>query len=164
MQTIIHWNKSFFSNTYNLFSKGQLLGQLKENTLSQTATGELNGIKYIFKTKGFLKQHTEIIDAINGNRIGEITYNNWMTKATLFTRDNSSFWRYDNIWNTRWSIFDTKGLEIKYTGSSSKGQIISNTDDALLLLSGLFVINYYWQTTIVVLVAVFVPIMVSVSH
>jgi hypothetical protein len=164
MQTVIKWNKSFLSSTYNLFSNGEIIGQLKENVFSQTAYGDINGKKYIFRTKGFLKQHTEIIDANDGHHVGEIAYNSWMTKATLMTHNKSSFWRYDNVWNTRWRIFDSQGLEIKYAGNSSKGQIISNTDDPLLLLSGLFVTNYYWQTTVAVIIAISVPIWASVIH
>jgi hypothetical protein len=38
--------------------------KLKDKTFSQTVNGELNGKEYTFKTKGFIKQHTEIIDSL----------------------------------------------------------------------------------------------------
>ena len=164
MQTNLIWKKGLFSNLYSIYSNGELIGKLKDKTFSQTANGEFNGKEYKFKTKGFLKQHTEIIDSLENKVIGEITYNNWMTKATISVNSKKISWKYNNIWNTKWSLFDTEGINIKYSGSSTKGQIDSNVDDALLILSGLFVTNYYWQMTIAVLVAVFVPIWTTVLN
>ena len=164
MQTSLRWKKGLFSSTYCIYSNDQLIGKLKDKTFSQSADGELNGKKYTFKTKGFFKQRTEIRNDKDNKVIGEITYNNWMTKATLLILNKKTNWKYDNLWNTKWSIFDSEGLKIKYTGSSTRGQIDSNTDDDLLLLSGLFVTNYYWQMTIVVLIVVFVPIWITVLN
>jgi hypothetical protein len=158
MQTNLKWEKNFFSDLYCIYSNGQQVGILKDKTFSQTANGELNGKKYTFKTKGFFKQHTEIIDHIENKVIGEITYNNWMTKATILVDNKTIYWQYDNLWNTKWSIFNSEGIKIHYSGSFTSGQIDSNIEDALLLLSGLYVTNYYWQMTAAVLVAVFVPI------
>ena len=162
MQTKLKWKKGIFSNTYNIYFQDQIIGKLKNNSLSQITRGELNGKKYNFITKGFLNKQTEIHDTVNNKVIGTITYNGWMTKATLSILDNKINWKYDNIWNTKWSIFDSDGIEIKYSGSSLKGQINSNTDDDLLLLSGLFVINYYWQITIIIIIIASIPIWTSV--
>lgn len=162
METKLKWKKNFFSNLYGIYSNGQQIGQLKDKPFSQTANGEFNGKEYIFKTRGFLKQHTEIIDSSENKVIGQITYNNWMTKAIISIDNKTINWKYDNLWNSKWSIFNSEGINIKYSGSSSSGQIDSNIDDALLLLTGLFVTNYYWQITVAVLVAVFVPIWTTV--
>lgn len=162
MQSKLKWRKNFFSNLYSIYSNGQKIGILKGKTFSQTSNGELNGRKYTFKTKGFFKQHTEIIDDSENKVIGEITYNNWMTKATISVDYKKNNWKYDNLWNTKWSVFNTEGIDIKYSGSSTSGQIDANTDDSLLLLSGLFVTNYYWQMTIVVVIAVFAPVWTTV--
>jgi len=164
MEIKLRWGKKFFSNLYVIYSNGQQIGKLKDKSFSQTANGELNGKEYIFKTKGFFKQHTEIIDSSENKVIGEITYNNWMTKATIAVNNKTTNWKYDNLWNSKWSIYNSEGINIKYSGSSSSGQIDSNIDDALLLLTGLFVTNYYWQMTVAVMVAVFVPIWTTVSR
>jgi len=50
--------------------------------------------------------------------------------------------------------------QISYNSTSCTGQIQSNTDNELLILSGLFVANYYLQMTLVVLLIVFIPILV----
>ena len=70
-------------------------------------------------------------------------------------------WKYENFWNTKWSVFNPEGINIEYSGSMTRGKIDSNVDDALLLLSGLFVPNYYWQMTMVALLAVFIPLWIN---
>lgn len=162
MKNYFQWKKSLLSSTYSIYSNEQIIGRLESKTFSQSAIGELNGKEYTFKTKGLLNQNTEIIDTKENKVIGEITYNTWMTKATISVSNQSVNWKYDNMWNSKWSLFDQEGTEIKYAGSSTKGTIESNSDDALLLLCGLFVTNYYWQMSVAVIVAVFVPIYTSV--
>ena len=156
------WKKGFFSNNYTLYQNGEMIGDLREKSFSQTAVAELNGKGYLFRTKGFLKQHTEIIDSSTKQVIGDISYNNWKNKATISGRNKTVSWNYTNFWNTKWSLADKDGTKINYAGSSTKGQIESNTDDALLILSGLYVTNYYWQMSVAIMVAVFVPIWASV--
>ena len=158
MQTKLKWKKNYFSNLYIIYSNGKQIGKLKDKTFCQTANGELNGKEYTFKTKGFFKQHTEIIDNLENKVIGVITYNNWMTKATISIDNKTINWKYDNSLNTKWSVFNSEGIKIQYSSSCISGQIDSNIDDALLLLSGLYVTNYYWQMTVIILVAVFIPI------
>jgi hypothetical protein len=158
MKINLIWKGGLFSNSYSIYSKGELIGKVKNRTFSQTAIGELDSKEYQFKTKGFLNQHTEIIDNLEKKVIGEISYKSWMTKATISVNSKTISWKYTNIWSTKWSLFDSEGINIKYSGSSAKGQIDSNVDDALLILSGLVVTNYYWQMSIGLLVAVFVPI------
>ena len=164
MKTNLRWEKEIFSSTYSIYSGNRLIGKLKDKTFSQSADGELNGKEYIFMTKGLFKQHTEILDKAENKVIGEITYNTWMTKASLSFNNKKADWKYDNLWSSKWSIFDSEGIEIKYSGLSRKGQIESNSNDPLLLLSGLFVTNYYRHMTVIVLVAVFVPIWATVLN
>lgn len=161
MKTNYSWTKGLFSNLYSIYSNGALVGNLKDKSFSQTAQGKVNGKEYIFKTKGFLKQYTEIIDSSENRIIGEITYNNWKTKATISLNNKTINWKYDNAWNTKWSLFDSTGVLMNFSGSSSKGQINSNVDDELLILAGLFVTNYYWQTTTAVIIAALIPIWIS---
>ena len=158
MQTNFNWKKGIFSDTYRVYSNNQQVGELKNKTFSQSSTGEINGKSYTFKTKGFFKQHTEIIDNSDNSVIGEIAYNNWMTKAFLSIREVKHTWKYENAWNTKWSIYESDKAVISYKGSSTGGKIESDIDHDLLLLTGLYVTNYYWQMTVVILVAVLVPI------
>jgi len=161
MQNKYHWKKGIFSDTYRVYSHNQQTGELRNRTFSQSADGEINGKRYTFRTKGFFKQHTEIIDHSDHSVVGEITYNSWMTKAFVILNGRKYTWKYQNIWNTRWSIFGNGNVDITYKGTSTGGQIEAATDDDLLLLTGLYVTNYYWQATLLVLVAVFVPIIAA---
>ena len=154
MNTILNWEKGILVSRYKIYSEGNFVGSLKENSWSNSAEGELNGKKYSFKTKGILKQETQIIDSDN-NIIGEITYNTWMTKAQIKIQNKAINWKYDNLWSSKWSLSSSEGIEINYSGSSTKGEIESNTGDELILLSGLFVTNYYWQLTFIVIVVLF---------
>lgn len=163
MQTNLTWKKGVFSNLYKIYSNGEQIGNLKDKSFSQSCVGVLDNKEYIFQTKGFFKQKTQIFDAAENKTVGEINYNDWMTKATITINDKTINWKYDNLWNTKWSIFNSEGINIKYSGSSTGGQIETNIDDALLLLSGLFVTNYYWQMTIAILVAVFIPIWTTMN-
>ena len=154
METILNWKKGIFKSSYKIYSGENFVGSLKENSWTNSAEGELNGKKYSFKTKGILKQETQIIDSDN-NIIGKITYNTWMTKAQIEIQNRIINWEYDNLWMSKWSLLSSEGIEIKYSGSSRKGVIESNTGDELILLSGLFVTNYYWQMTFVLMFLLF---------
>ncbi len=160
MKTNLSWKKGVFSNLYKVYSNDQQIGKLKDRTLSQTANGELNGKEYTFKTKGFFKQSTEIIDCAESKVIGRIKYNSWMTKAVISVNGKTINWKYDNLWQTRWRIFNSEGIEIKFSSSLSNGQIESNIDDGLLLLTGLFIINYH-QAAIVGFTAAFASAMLT---
>ena len=160
----LRWKKGLLSGNYSIYEGNRQIGELKDNVFSKKANGQINGKSFTFRTSGFFQQRTRIYDDSNNQMLGEISYNNWMTKATLSTYDKVTNWKYNNVWNTKWSLSGQDGTQVHYAGSSNKGRIESNTDDDLLLLSGLYVTNYYWQMTLVVLVAVFVPLWSSVNN
>jgi hypothetical protein len=160
MITTFTWSKGIFSNLYQIYSNGELVGNLKNKSFTQSSKGILNGKEYIFKTNGFFKQSTDIINFSDNKVIGRIEYSNWMTKAVISINNNTFYWKYDNIWNTKWTIFNSNGTLMSFKGSSTSGQIESNLDDAPLLLSGLFVTNYYWQISATIMIVVLIPIMV----
>ncbi|HKL09286.1 MAG TPA: hypothetical protein VJ896_10970 [Bacteroidales bacterium] len=161
MYNSYHWKKRIFSDTYRVYSLNQQTGELRNRTFSASADGEINGKRYTFRTKGFFKQQTEIIDHSDHSVVGKITFNSWMTKAYITINGREYTWKYQNVWNTRWSISGNGVGHITYKGTSTGGQIETSTDDDLLLLTGLYVTNYYRQTTLLVLVAVFVPIIAA---
>lgn len=164
MQQKIRWKKKPFTNSYSIYSNNQLIGKLNERTFSQTANGEFEDKKYIFRTSGFINKHTSITDRDRNRIIGVISFGNWMTKATLSINNKTYYWRYDNFFSTSWRIYNAEGIMIKYTGYSTGGQIDTNTDDPILLLSGLFVNNYFMEMTIIVIAAVLIPIWIAVIN
>ncbi len=155
------WKKGTFSDTFKIYANDRQTGKLKNTTFSRTATGEINGKSYTYKTKGLFRQHTEIVDNADGSVIGKISYNDWMTKAFLVIDKKEYTWKYDNAWNTKWSINAADQMLIKYKGSSGGGEIEQDIDDDFLLLTGLFVTNYYWQATLFILIIVFSILILS---
>ncbi len=54
--------------------------------------------------------------------------------------------------------FDSNGSLLNFSGAFTKGRIEAIEDSELLVLIGLFEINYYWQSYLVILIIVFLPI------
>lgn len=160
MKTILIWKRGMFKNIYEIYSNNSLIGRLKGNTWSSSAEGEINNKKYHFKTKGFLKQNTQILDPENGFVIGTIVYNTWMTKASIEFTNGIANWKYDNIWNTKFSVIDKEGNQIRYHGSSLNGSIEFDNQNDLLTLTGLYLTNYYWQMSVILIVCL-LPIWIT---
>jgi len=164
MNTTLYWKRGTFSSTCRISSDEGIIGELASYTFKQTAEGVLRDKRYLFRTKGLFKQETQIIDGESEQLIGKITYSSMMSKATIELKDRTINWKYDNAWQTRWSLYDNLGIYMKFAGRHSSGTIEYEEADDLLVLTGLFVTNYYQQAMIAVIVAVFIPIWVSVIN
>jgi hypothetical protein len=158
MKTTLIWKKGLFNKTYRIYSNNSPIGKLVERTWSSSADGEINNKKYQFKTQRFFKQKTQIIDTENNSVIGTIVYNIFMTRATIEYLGQKAYWKYSNIWNTQFSITDLGGNKISYRGTSFNGKLEFNQPNDLLVLTGLFVTNYYWQLSVATLIIIFIPI------
>ena len=158
MKKNLTWSKGLFTSIYQIYSNGKQLGNLIDKPFSRTIKGKFNGKEYLFQNSGFFNQYTEIVDCSDNKVIGGIEYNSWRSKAIVSVNGRKYNWKYDNLWSTQWSLSDSDGISVRFNSSTTKGQIDSNTDDGLLVLSGLFIKNYYLQTVfIVILVAVIIP-------
>ncbi len=159
MKNNFTWSNGLFSSLYQIHSNEQQLGRLINRPFSRTTKGSFEGKDYLFRNTGFFHQKTEIVDCSDNKVIGEIEYNSWRSKATMSVNGRTYKWKYDNIWTTQWSLSDSGGVSVRFNSSTTRGQIDADTDDGLLLLSGLFVKNYYLQTAfVVILVAVIIPV------
>ena len=164
MNSIIHWKKPIFNNASSIYSADGKIGELTENQWKQTAEGELNNRKYSYRTRGFINQLTEIVDPASKDIVGKIEYNTWKSSATITYLDQSFHWKYDNPWQTRWSITDKLGVSTNFQGNQLKGSIEGPDLSEFLVLTGLFITNYYIQSTIVIMVAIFVPIITTLTN
>ncbi len=140
---ILCWKKRLLGSKYNIYLNEKLVGNLMDRTFSQSGDGEFKNRKYSFRTYGLLTQKTEIIDHETSEIIGNINYNAWMNKAQLTINNEILYWKYEDWMNTRWSISNAEGVQVKYFGSLTKGNIESTIDDGILVLTGLFITNYY---------------------
>jgi hypothetical protein len=151
MKTSLHWKKGIFKSSYEIFSGDLPIGNLRPDTWSSNGQGELNGKKYTFEAKGFFNLETLISTPGSNMPIGKITYNSWKTKAIIEYGNKTFNWKYENLWNTKWSISDSDGILMRFSGSLTKGVIELEVQDELLILSGLYITNYFWQISSVVI-------------
>lgn len=158
MRNNFTWSKGLFSSLYQIYSNAKQHGSLVDKPFSRTTKGLFNGKEYLFRNTGFFNHRTEIVDCSDNKVIGGIEFNSWRSKATIIVNGSKYSWKYDNFWNSQWSISGTNGLSVKFNSSTTNGHIDAATDDGLLILSGLFIKNYYLQAAfIVILVAVIIP-------
>lgn len=163
METLLTWKKGFFKSAIEIYSGEQLLGRIKDKNWSQESEGELNGKKFRFVTKGFFKPYTLIFDSSTSSELGKINYNGWGNKATLELSGNIYNWKYLNTWGSKWILSDSSGNQISYKGSNSKGEISSSTFNEILILSGLFIRDYFWQMVSVVFI-VLLPVFIASAN
>ena len=150
MSTRFHYKKKVFSTTFRIFSDEMQIGSLYEQAFRQSAEGEMEQKKFTFKTRGTLKPETEILDLHTEASLGKIYFTTGMTEATIQLNDRKILWKFENVGQTRWSIFDPNGNQIKYRGSITRGNIDCVEPSELLVLAGLFIASFYWQMTIVI--------------
>jgi hypothetical protein len=164
MKTILNWKKGIFRSTYEIYSQDNPVGYLNEKSWGQSSVGEINGEKYRFKTKGVFKQETQIFKGEDDTPAGKISYNSWMTKAKVEYSGKVYSWSLDNMWSTKWSLHDSDGFFINYACSSSSGTIESDFQHNFLILAGLFIRNFYMQTSAVVMMVALLPIWINILN
>jgi hypothetical protein len=142
MEKLISWKRGIFSKTYTFYSNNLVIAFLKIGSWSNNAKVSIKEKEYEFITKGFFKQETSIIDNKTSSIVGTIIYNSWKSKAIIKLVDGSEYnWQYTNFWHTKWSL----NKDLYFVNYSFKGEIVSYIPDDLLILSGVFISNYYSQ-------------------
>ncbi len=153
------WKSNFFSSNYRIFEDEQEIGYLKEKTFRNTAKAQLRDTGLKFRKKGFFKDETEIFDLASDEKRGQILYNGWGSKASFMLNGQNYTLKYTNIWNTKWTVYDESGEAIiNYNSSTFSGKIETDETDEALLLTGLFVHNYYVQISLFMMVVIVVVI------
>lgn len=161
MTNLLTWKSSIFSRTYRIYEKEELIGHLTNQPVSYKANGEIDGKKYFFNTKGFFKQRVEIIDPETNQPIGDIEFGLLHTSAKIRIKDKTVLWKYDNLLNTKWSIKDAQAGSLHFSGSSTKGKIEGINPNRLLILSGLFVTNYFWHMGALIIAIALLPMLIK---
>lgn len=152
MQNILHWQKGLFQCSFQLLANDQTVGKLKDSEFTRTAHGQLNHTELVFRSCEGLHSHAEILDPLNRQVIGKIRFNPWYPKATISYGGQTYTWKFSNIWETRWKVYNEAGVNLSFQGWSGKGKVLTNQDqeDALVLIS-LYISNYYWRMTAIYL-------------
>jgi hypothetical protein len=158
METILNWKKGLFKSIYEIYAGTVLVGYLNEKTWTESSHGELYGERFLFRTRGILKQETRVFNNEDNTPVGMITYNSWMTKARIEYSGKIYYWKFDNLWCTSWTLYNDEGLYVKCRRNSSKGKIEYDSENNFLVITGLYINNYYWQTSAVLLFTIFFPL------
>ncbi len=157
MERLLTWRKGVFDSNYQLYTNGEIKGSLIFSSLKNNARG-IALKNYYFTTEGFLNPVTKIRDE-NHHEVGTITYNSWKLKATVaFNNLEHASWAYTNSWLSQWTITNHRDKQIIFHSSTGAGTAQSNNDDELLLLSGLFIREFFSRALILIFIAVFVAI------
>lgn len=155
----ISWKKGPFSSKYRLYDHNEELGDFRQPVFFGSPTGNMDGTRLRFKKKGIFSSETEITDLNSNECIGSVKFNAWGNKAEITLNNKKYDWKYDNFWNTKWSISENQHQLIRYKSSTSRGQIESLTDSRALLLCGLYVHNRY--LTLMIIIAVSTAVILS---
>lgn len=106
----------------------------------------MNGKAFEFRNSGIINLKTEVTEKVTGKLVATIRYNSFQTKATIDTDERRLLWKSKNLIGSKWEMENSRGERIIYKGFNQKGVIETETEDEMLLLTGLFARNYYWQS------------------
>ncbi|QBQ42298.1 hypothetical protein E2P86_14545 [Sphingobacterium psychroaquaticum] len=142
-QETYSWKNNIWGTRINLYQDKTLLGKMKNFTFKPTSEVILGDEKYHFETKGLFEQYTRIVDK-EGRIVGDIDYGAWSNKATVQLFDKKYFWKADDWMRLRWRLVDDKGVALDIQSSyAGKGEIRSEGGSELLLMTGIFLQNYF---------------------
>lgn len=151
------WHKGFFDSNYQLFAKGEIKGSLVFSSWKNNARGIAKN-NYYFTSEGFLNPVTYIRNEQH-EQIGVIHYNLWKLTASLNLQSGEqASWRFTNSWLSQWTITNFTDKTIQYHSNNPNGTATSNTDDELMLLSGLFICGFFVRAFLIVLMIFVIPI------
>ena len=157
MSVFLTWNKGFFDSNYQLFENGQITGSLLFDNWKSEAKGMSLTTNISFKTEGFLSAKTNILNDKN-QIIGVINYESCQTKATITMTSGEIFgWSFTNSWLSNWVITDFKDKNISYKSNSGNGIISSSATDETMLLTGIFIREFYARILVVIVFLFIVP-------
>lgn len=158
----LNWKKPLLGCSFKLFSNKIEVGQLKDSEFSKSAFGTLNDQNLKFTKKSHFHSRTEIRDIAANEIVGKISFNSWYPKAKIEYKGQVAIWKFRNIWETRWGLSNNQGLNLAFTGHAHKGSVkLTEANDALVL-AGLYVSNYYWRLS-AVLVSCVLPLFLFIN-
>lgn len=170
---------------FNDFDNINKVGQLKDDSWITQSTGELNSNKFVFKSPGLFSNKTDIFKVDLNNykeeKVGEIEFNTWRSKAQINIYNQNFNYEYTNIWNTKFKIanineiivitgenkslssninIEDKSNEYQNLGDFDNKQISYYEIADVLSLSSLYINNYF---TYIILFIIFMTVIISSS-
>ncbi len=161
MKRSINWTRDLISGTHRIFSYGLQIGTIIKRPFSQVTMGDINGKSYVFIPRGFFGHRVSILEEGSGVNIGYIQYNSWMTRAEISIMGVKYNWRYTNITTTRFTI-NGSNVDIDFANGVRRGSLVTNCDNDILHLTGIFTINYYAQLSFASLLIILLPVWIVI--
>ncbi|RYG16661.1 MAG: hypothetical protein EOO07_12785 [Chitinophagaceae bacterium] len=162
MQRLLTWRKGLFDSNYQLYTNSEIKGSLIFSSWKNNARG-IALKNYYFTTEGFLNPVTKIRDE-NHNEIAKINYNSWKLKATLTFKDlEHASWSFSNGWLSEWTITNHRDKQIHYQSSAGTGVVHSDNEDELMMLSGLFIREFFSRALLIIILVIVVPMIARAS-
>jgi len=119
-------------------------GWLLRHPGAATSEARLKQSEYLFIAKGNFKQETYIHDKYTKELLGLITFNSLRTRADIRLVDNKLYrFRYVLPWMTAWNITYNQRIMVAFQSRWNKGVIEAKTDEEVLVLTGLYIRNFY---------------------
>ncbi|MEJ2596400.1 MAG: hypothetical protein P8100_15030 [bacterium] len=156
-----YWKNKFPGYTSLIYRDGKQVGYLNVNGFTKNAEGELEGRKFRFNNRGLFRQETLVLDGDRSSELATISHNGWLSTATITYGNKHVSWKYQNIWHTRWMMSDNGDMKIENVGSPYSGNLVSDVDDPLLVLTGIYISNSFRLAFTAVFVVLFVVIIAS---
>lgn len=145
METQYTWTSRLFRSTLEIMKYEEPVGELKSIGWRRKSEGNLSGRRVNFEIRGFFGKDFLILNPDDDSQIGQITFNTWRTKATITLKGRNYNWEYVNFWHSKWHITNENGNLVQYTSGFKSGDILSYTDDEILILTGLYIRDYLQQ-------------------
>lgn len=143
----LQWKSSMNGREIRVFRGKLIAGLLKRSFWKDDAYGELNGHMMRFKTKGFWKRTTRILNIDGTKELGHITFNTWKSTAVITYENQTYVWRFDSWMRKKWKL--GSGVDfVHYVKTSSwknEGDIETENISPALVLTGLFIYGYFWK-------------------
>jgi len=80
---LLSWKKDVIAIGYDLFIDGNLVGEIRNEHLSNNSYVKILKRKYFFESEGFSRKNIIVIDMNSRKKIGKIVFNFWRTKASI---------------------------------------------------------------------------------
>jgi len=150
MTTNLNWNKNLYRNQIKIFQGFQKHSSLTGNLLNTKVIGSFKENKYIFKRNN--SNDISIVDLRTDEEVVTIKINKLVNKSVINLKGKNYTFSYENFFKSSWTIKqDYKDL-IKYKSNFNRGRINSETDDELLILTGMYLSNQFWKTGVSIVV------------
>ncbi len=142
MGQLLIWTKNFFDANYQVFKGADIQGSIIFDSWKNNANVITKEHTYLFQTSDLFHPVTRIIET-GGKQIGSIRFNSWQMKATLYFGGSVYYWKYTSFMMSSWELVDQEGKRATYTSHTGSGTILSESEDEIPLLAGLFIQGFF---------------------